>query len=109
MSSVEEVNEYIPAGGITLQITSQTLKNVYMMPKIDENSDWTDGGELDYEFIMEYMIYRPMVNYNDGYYPGYSQQYNQGYPQLNQYSGEGKDNLIKGYNRLSEIDEDDDF
>jgi hypothetical protein len=103
-----EPNEYLPTGKITIQVPSQTFKTIYIMQKLNEDLEWSDAGETEIEFVTEYMVYKPMVNYSDGY--GYAHQYGN-YPNvsINPYSNEGKDHVNKGYSKLQEIEEDDDY
>jgi hypothetical protein len=107
LSTVEHQNEYIPYGGITIQLGSQSLKNIYLMPKVRETDDWSDEGNLSYELIVEYMNYRPMVSYNDAYHPGYSAQFNQYYNAANSQYNNGIFSINKAYRQFSQIDHDD--
>jgi hypothetical protein len=107
LTSTDSQNEYIPYGNITTQITSQSLKNVYIMPKIKETEGWSDDSNLSYDLLIEYMAYRPLVSYNEVYHPGYSAQYGQYYQASNPYN-EGKISINKGYRFIPQIEYDDD-
>lgn len=68
-------------GRLNLQVSSQALKTIYIMSKIDKSLDWSDGGESQLEFSVEYMVYNPMTGYNDSH--GYSNNQYAGYSSMN--------------------------
>jgi hypothetical protein len=89
LTTPEVLNEYIPYGVITNQISSQALKSIYIMPKIKDTDPWSDEN-TSIDFTVEYMAYRPLVSYNEVYHPGYSAQYQQYYQAANNPYNEGK-------------------
>lgn len=114
-TNIPDINEYIPLGPISSFVASNSIKTIYMMPKLDISKDWSQAGIYNYALECEYVVYRSSMmsysNYGSGYYPGNSNNYNEFYPQFNRPMSNSmlQSNLFSNiidYSRINEDDED---
>jgi hypothetical protein len=86
----EDINEYVPNSYISLFISSQLIRNIYIMPKINPNKDWCDGGVLGFNFEAEWIKNASTYGMGGNNYSGITNTPTTEYMNYTQYANYGR-------------------